>query len=146
MMTAVFRVVEVLAWFDVCHKSRSVRRSTEPFGGIQLIVCGDFLQLPPVSKGKEKANFCFQVRMFNCFRYEATQCCVEASFTHPVCFCLQVFFFALLLPSGPLLAEGHPAQPGVDRSAKANGPVIHLPPAGSEGGQVKQQAADELIS
>ncbi|KAF3699156.1 ATP-dependent DNA helicase PIF1 [Channa argus] len=42
--------------------ARSVRRSTEPFGGIQLIVCGDFLQLPPVSKGKEKAAFCFQAR------------------------------------------------------------------------------------
>ncbi|XP_042354055.1 ATP-dependent DNA helicase PIF1 [Plectropomus leopardus] len=42
--------------------ARSVRRSTEPFGGIQLIVCGDFLQLPPVSKGKEKASFCFQAR------------------------------------------------------------------------------------
>ncbi|XP_034039033.1 ATP-dependent DNA helicase PIF1 [Thalassophryne amazonica] len=42
--------------------ARSVRRSTEPFGGIQLIVCGDFLQLPPVSKGKEKPSFCFQAR------------------------------------------------------------------------------------
>ncbi|XP_034743457.1 ATP-dependent DNA helicase PIF1 [Etheostoma cragini] len=42
--------------------ARSVRRSTEPFGGIQLIVCGDFLQLPPVSKGKERASFCFQAR------------------------------------------------------------------------------------
>ncbi|XP_056912691.1 ATP-dependent DNA helicase PIF1 [Takifugu flavidus] len=42
--------------------ARSVRRSPQPFGGIQLIVCGDFLQLPPVSKGKEKASFCFQAR------------------------------------------------------------------------------------
>uniref|UniRef100_A0A8D3DCI2 ATP-dependent DNA helicase PIF1 n=1 Tax=Scophthalmus maximus TaxID=52904 RepID=A0A8D3DCI2_SCOMX len=42
--------------------ARSVRRSTQPFGGIQLIICGDFLQLPPVSKGKEKASFCFQAR------------------------------------------------------------------------------------
>ncbi|XP_028448983.1 ATP-dependent DNA helicase PIF1 isoform X1 [Perca flavescens] len=42
--------------------ARSVRRSTAPFGGIQLIVCGDFLQLPPVSKGKERASFCFQAR------------------------------------------------------------------------------------
>ncbi|XP_045907580.1 ATP-dependent DNA helicase PIF1 [Micropterus dolomieu] len=42
--------------------ARSVRKSTEPFGGIQLIICGDFLQLPPVSKGKEKASFCFQAR------------------------------------------------------------------------------------
>uniref|UniRef100_A0AAR2LLH6 ATP-dependent DNA helicase PIF1 n=1 Tax=Pygocentrus nattereri TaxID=42514 RepID=A0AAR2LLH6_PYGNA len=42
--------------------ARSIRRSTEPFGGIQLIVCGDFLQLPPVTKGKEKPSFCFQAR------------------------------------------------------------------------------------
>ncbi|XP_058273888.1 ATP-dependent DNA helicase PIF1 isoform X2 [Hemibagrus wyckioides] len=42
--------------------ARSIRRSSEPFGGIQLIVCGDFLQLPPVTKGKEKASFCFQAR------------------------------------------------------------------------------------
>ncbi|XP_030630601.1 ATP-dependent DNA helicase PIF1 [Chanos chanos] len=42
--------------------ARSIRRSTEPFGGIQLIVCGDFLQLPPVTKGKDKPNFCFQAR------------------------------------------------------------------------------------
>ncbi|CAF96389.1 unnamed protein product, partial [Tetraodon nigroviridis] len=46
----------------VTQLRRSVRRSPEPFGGIQLIVCGDFLQLPPVSKGKEKASFCFQAR------------------------------------------------------------------------------------
>ncbi|XP_029380423.1 ATP-dependent DNA helicase PIF1 [Echeneis naucrates] len=45
--------------------ARSVRRSTEPFGGIQLIVCGDFLQLPPVSKGKEKACFCFQAKSWH---------------------------------------------------------------------------------
>ncbi|KAK6484300.1 ATP-dependent DNA helicase PIF1-like [Huso huso] len=42
--------------------ARSIRRSSEPFGGIQLIVCGDFLQLPPVTKGKEKTKFCFQAR------------------------------------------------------------------------------------
>ncbi|XP_028329072.1 ATP-dependent DNA helicase PIF1 [Gouania willdenowi] len=42
--------------------ARSVRRSTQPFGGIQLIVCGDFLQLPPVSKGNDKTSFCFQAR------------------------------------------------------------------------------------
>ena len=29
---------------------RTIRGSKEPFGGIQLIVVGDFLQLPPVSK------------------------------------------------------------------------------------------------
>nr|XP_023671563.1 ATP-dependent DNA helicase PIF1 [Paramormyrops kingsleyae] len=42
--------------------ARSIRRSTQPFGGIQLVVCGDFLQLPPVTKGSSKPNFCFQAR------------------------------------------------------------------------------------
>lgn len=32
---------------------RTIRGSEEPFGGIQLILCGDFFQLPPVSKGAE---------------------------------------------------------------------------------------------
>ena len=41
--------------------ARKVRNSKEPFGGIQLILCGDFLQLPPVSKDGQKKTFCFQV-------------------------------------------------------------------------------------
>ena len=41
--------------------ARAVRRSGLPFGGIQLVVCGDFLQLPPVSKESDKKQFCFQV-------------------------------------------------------------------------------------
>lgn len=37
------------------------RDSNEPFGGIQLVVCGDFFQLPPVEKGESSGNkkFCF---------------------------------------------------------------------------------------
>jgi len=31
-----------------------------PFGGVQIIAYGDFLQLPPVSKGDEKARFAFE--------------------------------------------------------------------------------------
>ena len=34
------------------HVARSVKNNDKPFGGIQLIMCGDFFQLPPVSKGK----------------------------------------------------------------------------------------------
>jgi ATP-dependent DNA helicase PIF1 len=30
--------------------ARHMRKNNEPFGGIQLILVGDFYQLPPVSK------------------------------------------------------------------------------------------------
>lgn len=41
--------------------ARAVRKNKMVFGGIQLVVCGDFLQLPPVSKESEKKQFCFEV-------------------------------------------------------------------------------------
>ncbi|XP_034099654.1 ATP-dependent DNA helicase PIF1 [Drosophila albomicans] len=42
--------------------ARHIRRNDRPFGGIQLILCGDFLQLPPVVKASESGaqRFCFQ--------------------------------------------------------------------------------------
>jgi hypothetical protein len=30
--------------------ARHVRNSSLPFGGMQLVLCGDFFQLPPVGK------------------------------------------------------------------------------------------------
>ncbi len=38
------------------HVARIVRRSKLPFGGMQLVICGDFFQLPPVGK----SQFCFE--------------------------------------------------------------------------------------
>lgn len=37
------------------------KENDEPFGGIQIIVCGDFFQLPPVEKNKDSGSskFCF---------------------------------------------------------------------------------------
>ncbi|XP_037959629.1 ATP-dependent DNA helicase PIF1 [Teleopsis dalmanni] len=47
------------------YVARHIRRNDRPFGGIQLILCGDFLQLPPVvSKevlaSSQSQRFCFQ--------------------------------------------------------------------------------------
>ncbi|MDO4224027.1 MAG: AAA family ATPase, partial [Acinetobacter sp.] len=38
-----------------------IKENDEPFGGLQLIVCGDFFQLPPVGKNEEnnRNKFCF---------------------------------------------------------------------------------------
>lgn len=53
--------------------ARRVRGNEKPFGGIQLILCGDFLQLPPVTKvrseDKETQKFCFQTKAWQdcCF-------------------------------------------------------------------------------
>ncbi|XP_047105012.1 ATP-dependent DNA helicase PIF1-like [Schistocerca piceifrons] len=44
------------------YVARIVRNNERPFGGIQLILCGDFLQLPPVCRDAKpgQAKICFQ--------------------------------------------------------------------------------------
>jgi ATP-dependent DNA helicase PIF1 len=41
----------------ICRKAR---RSEEPFGGLQVVLVGDFFQLPPVAKNGEEASFAFR--------------------------------------------------------------------------------------
>ena len=56
----------------------AVRDDDRPFGGLQLVLCGDFLQLPPVSKEGGK-GFCFQAKSWSrCF---ARSDCVELTQT-----------------------------------------------------------------
>ena len=44
----------------VCRK---IRQSKEPFGGLQIVVVGDFFQLPPISRaGGEGAQFAFKAQ------------------------------------------------------------------------------------
>ncbi|GAG56485.1 unnamed protein product, partial [marine sediment metagenome] len=49
---------ELLEKLDYIGKK--IRKSLKPFGGIQLIFCGDFAQLPPV-----KSDFCFKSAIWN---------------------------------------------------------------------------------
>lgn len=45
------------------HIAQKIRKNHAPFGGIQLIFCGDFFQLPPVSKDpRNPTKFAFESR------------------------------------------------------------------------------------
>lgn len=47
--------------FDkLAYVAQKMKRSDKPFGGIQLVIAGDFFQLPPVSKGN--ASFAFNAK------------------------------------------------------------------------------------
>jgi len=46
--------------FEVLDKiARKVKGLDEPFGGMQVLVVGDFMQLPPVCK-ERRTEFCFE--------------------------------------------------------------------------------------
>lgn len=67
--------------------ARFIRRNDKPFGGIQLILCGDFLQLPPIRKTFEnKRPFGLppnapvpQSKQF-CFQSDSWSNCVEITY------------------------------------------------------------------
>lgn len=62
-------------FFDLLEEvARLVRGRPDPFGGLQLVLCGDFHQLPPVTSGQGAAQA--QARRF-CFEAAAWKACVH---------------------------------------------------------------------
>jgi ATP-dependent DNA helicase PIF1 len=47
------------------YVARVVRKSSKPFGGLQLLLSGDFLQLPPVDRVGGKIKFCFMAQSWS---------------------------------------------------------------------------------
>ncbi|MFA6050037.1 MAG: AAA family ATPase [Candidatus Paceibacterota bacterium] len=52
--------------FDLLDRlARAMKRNGEPFGGMQIILCGDFFQLPPVARpGEPAAHFAYHAKIW----------------------------------------------------------------------------------
>ena len=47
------------------YVARVLRRNDYPFGGIQVVLSGDFFQLPAVGLGRNGVTYCFEARWWN---------------------------------------------------------------------------------
>lgn len=65
---------------DYCF--RGIRKSDKPFGGVQLVVLGDFLQLPPIKRGNNHRKFnatnysnlfCFETQLWRDCNFVAVE-------------------------------------------------------------------------
>lgn len=51
------------AFFDTLEFiARKVRKCESPFGGIHVVIVGDFFQLPPVQQNNNIVQFCFEAK------------------------------------------------------------------------------------
>lgn len=59
---------------------RTFKFSMEPFGGVQVVLVGDFFQLPPIQKNREGEKFIFQTEVWN--QSDLAVCSLEHSYRH----------------------------------------------------------------
>ena len=58
--------------FDTIEKvCRTMKRNDEPFGGMQVILAGDFFQLPPISRGSSEVEFINKSRAWRAMNIRA---------------------------------------------------------------------------
>ncbi len=57
-------MLDAVLFEKIEYIARKMKEKEVPFGGIQIVMCGDFYQLPPVSK-EGKAKFCFESPLWN---------------------------------------------------------------------------------
>lgn len=64
-------IIDEISMFDadrldlVDNVCRAFKNSILPFGGMQVIFCGDFFQLPPVNGGNEKNEYAFKANVWS---------------------------------------------------------------------------------
>ena len=52
--------------FDILDNVfKEIRQNDKPFGGLQVLFFGDFLQLPPINKKNNKPDFCFNSNLWS---------------------------------------------------------------------------------
>ncbi|MCD8494709.1 MAG: AAA family ATPase [Candidatus Pacebacteria bacterium] len=59
---------------------RTLKFSQEPFGGIQVILVGDFFQLPPISRSSSAKRFIFDTTVWQ--ELECIPCYLDTSYRH----------------------------------------------------------------
>ncbi len=57
---------------------RHMKRNNKPFGGLQVVLCGDFFQLPPISRGEDEVLFAYRSRAWKEAKF--TVCYLEEQF------------------------------------------------------------------
>lgn len=59
---------------------RAFKFSTDPFGGVQIILVGDFFQLPPISRSDSERRFIFQTEVWD--DLDLSTCYLNTSYRH----------------------------------------------------------------